>query len=255
MKQDHYMRHLTLQPTKLIGLSHRFSRQGLPHMTRLPLPWLTIDFGESAKDFHARLVLHDGLTHGRMVFSKGHVSWSSFVHSEKNVLCIRLCETGSVKAPLIRISDDHFDQDRKDVQAEYGLPNVRHLLKTWGYPEPVREQTASTMTYFQEIPGNGAYAIAVTRTRKGGPENVLVSATFSRDAKGVLARAKDVVEKAAALSQEALLATHLSFWHDFWERSYLTIPDSQIEGLFYVEMYKLGCSSRAGKLPCTLQGP
>lgn len=49
------------------------------------------------------------------------------------------------------------------------------------------------------------------------------------------------------LAWEAWLDTHRAWWHDYYPRSYLTIPDKTLESLYWQTIYRFGCSSRAGR--------
>ncbi len=47
---------------------------------------------------------------------------------------------------------------------------------------------------------------------------------------------------------------HKKWWHNFWEKSSINIPDSLIEKQYYLEMYKLGSTAKNGAPPISLQG-
>src|SRR5690606_8049821 len=78
----------------------------------------------------------------------------------------------------------------------------------------------------------------------------LLSIVSSNDAPDPLAAA----QSALASFDDAARIAHVNWWENYWTRSYLTIPDARFEALYYIEMYKLACSSRPGGLPVTLQG-
>ena len=52
----------------------------------------------------------------------------------------------------------------------------------------------------------------------------------------------------------ALSAGHHNWWKVFWSRSFIEIPDKEIEKRWYAALYVLGSCSRAGKVAPGLWG-
>jgi alpha-L-fucosidase 2 len=68
-----------------------------------------------------------------------------------------------------------------------------------------------------------------------------------------LSAARDRMDEALKLGKETLYEQHRAWWHEYWEKSALTIPDPRLENLYYAEMYKLACNT-IGQVPVTTQG-
>lgn len=47
--------------------------------------------------------------------------------------------------------------------------------------------------------------------------------------------------------------SHNKWWSDYWSRSSVSLPDSQLERQYYLEMYKFACVARPGTPPISLQ--
>ena len=84
--------------------------------------------------------------------------------------------------------------------------------------------------------------------------SVYTTVVYRRDHSDLRKEAEKNLDGARRQTASALLAHHGRFWQDHWQRCFLTVPDPKIENLFYVEMYKMGCCSRYGKFPISLQG-
>ena len=67
--------------------------------------------------------------------------------------------------------------------------------------------------------------------------------------------AVDELRKAAAEPLDALVAPHRKWWHDFYPKSFLTIPDARMEAFYWIQTYKLAAASREGGPPVDLFGP
>ena len=48
--------------------------------------------------------------------------------------------------------------------------------------------------------------------------------------------------------------SHIAWWNDYWKKSSVSIPDSMLERLYYLDMYKFGCVARSNTPPISLQG-
>jgi alpha-L-fucosidase 2 len=51
-----------------------------------------------------------------------------------------------------------------------------------------------------------------------------------------------------------LVVSHEKWWKDFWAQSEITIPDQDLENLYYISYYLFGSGSRTGSYPMPLQG-
>ena len=58
---------------------------------------------------------------------------------------------------------------------------------------------------------------------------------------------------AAGLS--SWIAAHRSWWHEYYPASFVSVPDMQLEGFYWVQMYKLASATRKEHLPIDNQGP
>jgi len=165
----------------------------------------------------------------------------SLVHANRNIVVIELKGKPAANAN-IRLRLDHLDD------------NAKETLKAWGYDQPEVSQSPTGGSLRFRTPTGFEYAAAWTRTpREEGNTHLITLALLSSDeVDDPLTAARRMAADAA--KQADLEKDHLAWWADYWTRSYLTVPELRLESLYYIEMYKLGCNSRPGKLPVTLQG-
>ena len=121
------------------------------------------------------------------------------------------------------------------------------------------------------LPGRGREVAVVTRimgattradgdggllaTLKPGESIAVVSAVLSDlDAPEFLLAAKQLVAAVQPEDLDALSARHRKWWADFWGRSFIEIPDQEIEKRWYAGLYVIGSCSRAGKVAPGLWG-
>lgn len=212
-----------------------------PYPTRLPMPRLELDFGEPIAWDQARLSLRTASVRISGQHAGAPLDLEMLVHANKNVLMVRMKGTNLDRVG-IRVSLDHLSEAAKKT------------LEGWGYdaPETAAERDRGSLLF--RAPSGYAYAVAwQTFDAADGSRTLFVAAASTADGPNPLDIARDAAREAdngAAPDR----AAHEGWWRDYWQRSYLTIPDARLEALYYAEMYKLGCSSRPGGYPITLQG-
>ncbi|UKS31027.1 hypothetical protein LOZ80_05455 [Paenibacillus sp. HWE-109] len=63
------------------------------------------------------------------------------------------------------------------------------------------------------------------------------------------------VREAATQSWAAWVEAHRSWWHDYYRQSFVSIPDTMLEGFYWVQMYKLASATRSDAMIMDNQGP
>jgi len=208
-----------------------------PRPTRLPMPRLELDFGKPLTWQSGRLRLHSATAEIDAAVGDKPLHMEILVHANENTVQIRLSGAAAAEAK-IRVSLDHLDRGAKET------------LKRWGYPDPEIAESASEGSFLLKAPTGYQYAIAWRRAadRDASTQTITLALLSTADAPDPLVAAKTLAASSAPED------SHRAWWAGYWARSYLSIPDARLEALYYAEMYKLGCLSRPGKYPITLQG-
>jgi hypothetical protein len=59
----------------------------------------------------------------------------------------------------------------------------------------------------------------------------------------------------ARAQADADLAAHRAWWHAYYPKSFLSIPDARLESFYWIQLFKLACASRADGPPIDNLGP
>jgi alpha-L-fucosidase 2 len=217
-----------------------------PYPTRIPLPRVELNFTDHVEEFTARLHIYDAVASGSMKSKNGRIQWRCFVHSNRNLIVVELKYLGRTRLKDVKVGLNHLDERAKKA------------LKNWGYPDPVYGSENGYNWLIQKFPAEnvagGGYVVAWKLVEKDLTEETLYISVLSfNDSTTPLESALKMISEAVSMNFEALLESHREFWRSFWSKSFIAIPDSRLENLFYVELYKLACCSM-GKYPCPLQG-
>jgi len=115
-----------------------------------------------------------------------------------------------------------------------------------------------------DLPGHSREVAVVTRivetdgldvTIKPRETATVATAVLSDlDAPDFLRAAKESVAGLTQQKIEGLAARHRDWWTEFWARSFIDIPDKEIERHWYAALYAIGSCSRPGKVAPGLWG-
>lgn len=213
-------------------------RQTEVHPTRLPLPRLELDFGSSVSKFPARLRLYDAVAEGEFSISGDMILWEAFISASKNIFGIHFKYDGTSRLQKVNVTLSHLNDE------------AASKLKKWGY-STTGDRDADSGWLLQNR-GDWGYAVVWRIERGKHSDTIYLTLVTGANTARLVELGKRVLAKESRW--KGLLGKHKAWWHKYWNRSFICIPDPKLENLFYFEIYKLGCCSRPGKYPISLQG-
>ena len=118
----------------------------------------------------------------------------------------------------------------------------------------VADGLGGLLTALERFAG-GEVATAWNETPVGNGRRVILSIADSFPGKTASAEALATVKRIAGANFESLLASHRNWWHEFYPRSFVSIPDPKLESFYWIQFYKLASASRPHLVPVDLLGP
>lgn len=105
----------------------------------------------------------------------------------------------------------------------------------------------------QSLLAGGDYATVWTTT----PNGTLFMATANEvpKADASVSVAMAVIKSAQQQGAGKLTIAHRKWWHSFYTRSFLSIPDARLESFYWIQLYKMASASRPGGPAVDLFGP
>jgi hypothetical protein len=130
---------------------------------------------------------------------------------------------------------------------QYGA-HYADTLKPW-QPNPAgRQETRDGVeVWIQDLLAGGQYATAWTERTTGSTRTHLASIAKSYPAATAAASAVMEVSRCLARDQAAWVQAHRDWWHNYYGRSFVRLPDADVESLYWQTIYRFGCTSRAGR--------
>ncbi|OCT15472.1 hypothetical protein A8709_15460 [Paenibacillus pectinilyticus] len=226
----------------------RTDQPGFP--PRVPIGELHLEL--SGKIYHPttmRLDIWNAELHATLTTTQGEVKVRTFVHSEDPVIAIEL-ETSE------------GERDARCAWVAY--PEVDHVLKNAdGFN--LNQYVPSVDVEKLEVNGvhvcrqhYSAEEMCVTAWKEVqiAPNRrvCFLSIAFGQG-NADLAEAVDAIIRATSQDFQAWVDTHRTWWHRYYQQSFISIPDGQLESFYWLQMYKLASATRADKPLIDNQGP
>jgi len=191
-----------------------------------------IELSGTPVSFDARLDLYSAQSVGTVRTRKGEARFRCFVDAVRDVIVAEV--TVSRGESVRKIDSRPSKADQSNL----------------GYPPPETGSTGEVQWRRQRQTGGAEYTLAwkviVSRNGEKTKHTLYCTIASSRKQKGTVKEATARLEEAQRLGVARLFKEHAAWWADYWAKSFVTVPDSHIENLYYSQLYYLACLSREG---------
>jgi alpha-L-fucosidase 2 len=213
---------------------------------RLPLGRMVLETGAPVTGMDARLDLWNAEVAGTLTTAHGPLRFRSYVHAEEPVLVVELGPGDGrfVYHPAVPINERLLVR-KQEPMAPADLN-----------PAPFVEERGAMRLAVQRRTGGGEHVVAWQEKPLPGKGRLLVlSVATSVTGSGARAEAAAAVERALAQGSDRLRRSHRAFWNGYYPQSFLSVPDTQLESFYWIQMYKLASATRADRPAIDTLGP
>jgi hypothetical protein len=213
---------------------------------RLPIGGLLLKTVGQIQSGTLRTDLWNAEVRGEIVTDKGTVRFRAFNHADEIALIADFDFEGEEKNAVFQWEPKDAavfrDEAKKAIIAANPQPETGQIGKV-NYCEQKRVAGGSYTTAWR-IDGTGTDRKRLTLT---------VSDTFpvAESKRDALAD----VERVAKITTATLEKSHREWWHSYYPASFVSVPDSQIEGFYWNQIYKLASATRRERMVIDLLGP
>jgi alpha-L-fucosidase 2 len=218
---------------------------------RLPNGHFELNFNDKNPQGNMRLDLWNAEVTGKIIANGAENNIKCFTHANTDVIVIEVTGTQPV-------SLSWFPDSAKSTRG-HGPKNYI------AYPVQVLQQQGDINISVQDMPdddlygtrgkGEGQYATAWKAVKKGNKTTYYVSMGFSYPGTTAVSEAVDRIKKAAGTDMAAFEAAHCAWWHNYYPKSFLSVPDAAMESFYWIQIYKMASTSRQGGPIIDLMGP
>ena len=235
-----------------------FQREfGKPFTTRIPVGRVELFAQGEILEHTSRLSLYNARVEGCIKTAEEEIPYAVWTSATRELLVVE--HKQGLLNPKWKFICRHGDYTLEDstqatAYARYKdhSMHMSDFVARWNYP-PFDEHVEQGMTiYSQDIPESGGFAV-VSRQLE---DHCLIAVHWSEaGAAAAVQMGIETVKQGEKTGLAALRAEHEAWWNAYYEASAISIPDTRLEGYYYMQMYTLACSTRPGGVHMTLCGP
>ncbi|WP_370936357.1 hypothetical protein [Amycolatopsis sp. cg13] len=199
-------------------------------LSRLPIGAITLTFAGAITGVDWTLDLYNAELGGTITTTRGQVAFSAVVHNDLGVLLVSLDpsagESGAAWgfAPLVSAT----------------TRTVRKPPEYTANPEP--EQANGYCA--QPLTAGGGYTTAWREKRVGTKRLFAATVAYSFPRSTHTRDAVSLVDRTLAMNPDLLLAWHRRWWNSFHQRSFVSVPDKQVQRFYWIQLYKIASATR-----------
>ena len=225
--------------------------QQLVSRSRLPIGKMMIRTSGEILSSNIYLDIYNAEARGNVITSKGEIKLFFFVPSGDDVIHIEATDrSGNEKLICEWVAE-------KSISPRISFGSVK--AATYGYesnPDVLLKDSAGHGISYQELLVKGEYATVWRHALSGDKHIINISVGYSDSVKGeAIPEAFTAIKKFSAKSLSAVLNYHRSWWNNFFQHSFISIPDKRIESYYWLQLYKLGSATREDMPLIDLMGP
>ncbi len=218
--------------------------------SRIPLGEINLEmkgkiFGKTSME----LDLYRAQLEGVMVTTEGEVAFRSFVHSTEPVL-------------FLEIQPDEGEKDTKIKW--YAYSQVTDVMKNedginfnqYIPPTTLTEKDADAVhVQIQRYSTTeGCTAAYCERCSEDGKRRFYLT-LVNGGSDAAADEAVQIIKRAVSAPQEEWEQRHRDWWSAYFEKSFVSISDTRLEGFYLIQLYKLACAAREDSEIMDNQGP
>jgi alpha-L-fucosidase 2 len=130
---------------------------------------------------------------------------------------------------------------------QYGSHYAGTLRVFKANPAGRLERDSGISVWIQDLLAGGQYATAWSEEVRGQSRTHIISIANSFPEATAAETAVSDVSRFLKLDWAEWVEAHRKWWHVYYPKSYVTIPDQGLESLYWQTIYRIGCTSRTGR--------
>ncbi|SFG08032.1 glycosyl hydrolase family 95 catalytic domain-containing protein [Streptomyces mirabilis] len=226
---------------------HRPEFGSLFGLARLPIGWFTLDPVGAITGLDWRLGLRDAELTGTLTTDKGTLTLRALVHNSRSVLAVE-------------VTPSEGERDFRWVfhPADAISPRADFKPLPDGYQGNPPAEVAThdgVSTAVQPLLSGGQHVTAWRERTRGRTRCLYVHVAHSYPKSTALGRALATVRGASALPYDLLAGTHRAWWHAYYRKSFLSLPDARIQRFYWIQLYKTASAARRDAPVMATSGP
>jgi hypothetical protein len=194
---------------------------------------------------------------GTITTDRGEIRIRHFTHAEDMAIVTELTPTAGEKAcswtwhpAAARTTRGGYPTIESEIAGfarQYGSHYAGTLKLFKANPAGRLENDGGTSVWIQDLLAGGQYATAWSEQVRGDTRTHIISIANSYPETTAAKTAVSDIKRFLARERSGWVQVHRDWWHAYYPRSFVTIPDKSLEALYWQTIYRFGCTSRTGR--------
>jgi hypothetical protein len=194
---------------------------------------------------------------GTIKTEKGEIKIRHFTHAEDMAIVTELSPSAGEKgcrwswhpaeAKTTRGGYPATEAEIQKFANSYGQHYLKTLKVFRANPEGRQEEKGDVSVWIQDLLAGGQYATAWSEQDRDGTRTLIASMANSHPESVAAETAVSDVKRFLSVDRVRWLNLHRDWWHNYYPKSFVAIPDKRLESLYWQTIYRLGCTTRAGR--------
>ncbi len=194
---------------------------------------------------------------GKIVTGLGEITFRAFTPRDQMVNVVEISSTEKENGERAAYQWSFLPGNPASPRAQVFPDNPESKVYNLN-PKPVIAKTADVSVCVQSLLAGGDYATAWTekKNQKSAQSTLYVSIANEVPAVGVSAKlAAQTIQDLTSQKIGSLEKSHRDWWHNYYQQSFLSIPDARMESFYWIQLYKMAVCSRTDGPAVDLFGP
>jgi len=261
-------RRLIIQVFRTDVSDHRTDSAGWTAYSRprLSIGYFTLDLKEPVTSCILRQSLWNATLTGTIKTSSGSLVIKHFVVADKDLVITEIKKNGNEDYTIKWYPGNPVSTRRKlfpyslnvlpAYAAAYGNKYLTTLQVYHPNPKVRLKNLGSIHLSIQNLSAGGQFVAAWKISGINQHRQIFtVTIKNSYPKKTAEKQAYNELDKITYHALKAAYVEHCYWWHHYYEKSFMSLPDKKLEGLYWLQIYKLGSASRANGPIMDTSGP
>ena len=216
-------------------------------VARLPVGHLTLEPVGQITGVQFRLHLWDAEVRGTITTDKGHIRLRAIVQNDRSLLLVTARPSGGERDFTWVFHPEKALSPRivREPPPPALIPN----------PDPVTSTVDGVSLVVQPMVAGGQTATAYREVAAHGERALYLTVAHTYPGTTAEARVLDTVQRAIRSGTRRLVDTHRDWWHGYYRKGFLSVPDGMLQSFYWIQLYKVASAARREAPVMATTGP
>lgn len=215
---------------------------------RLPIGRFVLRTSSPIRMIRLRLDLWNAELKGTLYTDGGTIQFQGLVAATKDVIMFKT--TTSVPGQGVR-----WEWKPEPALSPFLSLGRDSASKYPPNPKPITSRQGKLNYHLQPLLAGGSFTTAWKEEQQGNTSSLFITIANSFPKDASQKAALQTLGTVSLKNMQSLIGAHRNHWHRFYQKSFVSLPDSRLESFWWIQQYKMASATRVGAYPIDLMGP